>query len=138
VAQFEGLENSRSNWISFFSDLQKILSNVKDVWLDELAIDREQAPAPVTPPGGHPQPESPPVYKLKITGRMLLRDYDPGNPGAFRQDAATKRVQDLLSRFTTDTDFVKSVDQDYTLDFTTDRRLVQFVCTLEIDPNKPL
>jgi type IV pilus assembly protein PilM len=138
VAQFEGLVNSRSNWISFFADLQKILSNVKDVWLDQLAIDREQPAPPPTLPGQLPQAAPPPVYKLKITGRMLLRDYDPNNPGAFRQDAATKRVQDLLSRFTTDTDFVKSVDQDYTLDFTTDRRLVQFVCTLEIDPNKPL
>ncbi len=138
VSQFEGLVNSRSNWILFFGDLQKILTNVKDVWLDELKIDREQAAVPPTPPGAQPPPPAPPVYKLMIKGRMLLRDYDPNNPGAFRQDAATARVQDLLKRFTTDTNFVKSVDQDYTLDFTTDRRLVQFNCTLEIDPNKPL
>ncbi|MGA2052933.1 MAG: pilus assembly protein PilM [Opitutales bacterium] len=138
ISQFEGLVNSRSNWILFFSDLQNILVNVKDVWLDQLTIDREQAPAPQARSGMPAPPPPPPVYKLEITGRMLLRDYDPNNPGAFHQDAATKRVQDLLNSFTTETGFVKSVDQDYKLDFTTDRRLVQFSCTLEIDPNKPL
>jgi type IV pilus assembly protein PilM len=140
IGQFEGLVNSRSNWILFFSDLQKIMVNVKDVWLDELKIVREQPPAP--PPGPGQQrgsvPPPPPTYKLEITGRMLLRDFDPNNPGSFQQDAATKRVQDLLKNFTTQTPFVKSVDQDMKLDFTTDRRLVQFACTLEIDPTKPL
>jgi type IV pilus assembly protein PilM len=137
IKQFEGLVSSRSNWITFFADLQDILVGVKDVWLDELKIDREQAAVPPATPGQPPPPAPPPTYKLKITGRMLLRDFDPNNPGAFKQDAATTRVKTLLDKFTT-TPFVKSVDQDYQLDFTTDRRLVQFSCTLEINPDKPL
>ncbi len=145
IAQYQALGNSRFNWISFFSDLQKQLVGAKDVWLDKLEVSRKLplkpgAPGttpdptvPVVPEGPPPVPE----YKVIISGKMLLRDYDPKNPNSFNASAASARIRGLMNNLTS-SPFVKLVETNQTLDFQTTPRLCLFTFTLDINPDKPL
>jgi len=157
IAQYQGLMTSRFNWIIFFSDLQNILVGVKDVWLDNLAVQRQAAHAPATngmmstpaaapAPGAPTDPNAAPVastttYKLNIKGRLLLRDTSSDSPASaksFQQAEASKRIHDIEDGFAK-IPFVKQVDQSSEkFDFITDPRMVGFEFTVDIDPNKPL
>lgn len=116
IANLETLVNSRSNWIVFFSDLQEQLQDVKDVWLEDLNLNRSSG------------------NKLEVSGRMLIKDFDPDNPTKSAQ-AAGSRVKLLLERFQS-SDFIKSI-ADIKYDNTVPR-ILQFKFTLVTNPEKPL
>jgi type IV pilus assembly protein PilM len=147
ISKFEGLMNSKSNWIVFFSELQQLLFDVKDVWLDNLSVDRSQpAPTPGMPqpqPGGQAAvPAGPPTYTLNVKGRMLLRNFDPTNPDAVHSnsDVAIKSIQSLAGSFAK-MPFVKSSESDILQTFKLDQhdpRLLGFEFSVNIDPEKPL
>jgi len=145
IAKVQGLVNSRFNWISFFSDLQTILFNIKDAWLDSLTVVRTAAPADasVAPaPAGAAAAGAPAAaqasYKLQVSGAMLLRDTITSADSSSSNDLATSRVRSLLDNFAK-TPFVKKVETDsLKFDFNTTPHVVRFDFTVDIDPDKPL
>lgn len=116
IASMETLVNSRSNWIIFFSDLQTQLQAVKDVWLEDLKLNRQAG------------------NRLQLSGRLLIKDYDPDNPTTSAQSAAA-RVNQLLDSFRS-SEFINSVT-DIRFDNTTPR-ILQFRFSLVLNPDKPL
>jgi len=152
ISQYEGLMNSRFNWIIFFSQLQDAMVGIKDVWLDNLDVVRVVPPKPsraaraaaaaAAADAGTPvAPVAPvaPSYKLNIKGRLLLRDYDPNaTVGSMDQAQQKSRVETLMDSFKT-IPFVKDVEKSgMTLDLNADPRMVGFTFTVDIDPDHPL
>lgn len=116
VADLQELVNSRSNWITLFADLQSRLQDVKDVWLEELQINRQT------------------TGNLRLSGRMLIKDWDPDNPSE-SYDKAYQRVNSLLESFKA-SEFVAGVANPK---FNTDNpRILQFDFSLVINPERPL
>ncbi len=116
ITKLETLVNSRSNWIIFFSDLQARLQQVQDVWLEDLKLNRQSG------------------NRLQLSGRMLIKDYDPDNPTASAQ-AANQRVNVLLDSFT-ESDFIQKVS-DIKFD-NQQPRILRFSFTLVTNPERPL
>ncbi len=153
ISQYEDLMNSRFNWVIFFSQLQGALVDIKDVWLDGLEVVREVPPKakvrygarsaaanPDPTADGTPAPPPPvPSYKINIKGRMLLRDADPDAPeNTVDSKQETDRIHQLMASFKT-IPFVKDVDESsQKLDLVTDKRMVGFEFTVDIDPQHPL
>ena len=116
IAGLENLVNSRSNWITFFADLQQRLQDVQDVWLEDLTLDREAS------------------GNLQISGRMLIKDWNPDDPNASYQ-IAYGRIDDLLQKFEA-SEFVKDVSNPQ---FDVNNpRILKFQFALEINPERPL
>ncbi|MBC2594681.1 pilus assembly protein PilM [Ruficoccus amylovorans] len=116
VGDLEELVNARSNWIIFFTDLQQRLQDVQDVWLENLQLDRASGD------------------RLKMTGRILITNYDPNNPTASNQEAAD-RINRLLESFK-ESEFIKDV-ANLRID-TSMQRILKFEFTLITNPEKPL
>ncbi len=155
ISQYQNLYESRFNWITFFTDLQKALVDTKDVWIDNLSVDREiplavpilsrptRGRAAGTAAAGSPDAATPPppaaVYKIDIQGRMLLRDVDPdARVARFSQVGAQASIKKLMEACAS-IPFVKAVPpESFKSDFLTDRRIVGFEFTLVINPQNPL
>ncbi len=105
IEQVKGLVNSKANWIQFFAELQESLMQAEDVWLDDLAVKREQV-------GDTPNPEtadSPeeldsqggastkPSYEIVLKGQMLVRDSATG--GGINRQVLTRRIKELQTSF---------------------------------------
>ncbi len=118
----EGLARSKSNWIELFIDLEKRLMEQKDVWLEKLHVDRVVE--------GKNQ-----KYNLELTGRLLIRDYNPDDPTAYDHNKASKRVTDLLKSFE-GSSFIQKYDNVRT--DPTDPRILKFDFILVVDPKKPI
>ncbi len=135
ISQIEGLVNSKSNWINFFSDLQERLVALEDVWLETLTVDRSAPTVDVSANGEQAEVTRGTAYRLRLSGRLLLRDFDPNNPGALDPRQASARVNALLERFT-ESEFIEAVES---VQFdTSDRRILRFNFTLVVDQDKPL
>ena len=118
----EGLARSKSNWIELFIDLEKRLMEQKDVWLEKLHVDRVVE--------GKNQ-----KYNLELTGRLLIRDYNPDDPTAYDHNKASKRVTELLKSFESSS-FIQKYDNVRT--DPTDPRILKFDFILVVDPKKPI
>ena len=150
LQSFESLVNTKFNWINFFSDLQKSMLEIEDVWLDNLYTIRDLNPVK----GNHNankyenfesiqeslnskiSPEN--DYKIIVKGRLLIRQKKNADSIALAKGINT-RINDLLIGITRSS-FVKD-HQDLNIDFDPIRaglKLVPFSVTLNIDPEKPL
>lgn len=116
VASLEGLVNSRANWIQFFADIQTRLEQVKDVWLEELHLDANRP------------------NHMAISGRLLLRDYNPERPDE-SATAGYARVNTLLQSLTS-SEFVNSVGEQ--VFDSTNPRILGFKFVLTLNADKPL
>lgn len=137
ISQIEGLVNSKSNWINFFSDLQERLVGLEDVWLETLVVERSVPSVELSPEDGDDEVEikQGTSYRLLLSGRLLLRDFDPSNPQALDPRQASARVNALLGGFT-ESEFIKAVES---VQFdTSDRRILRFNFSLVVDQEKPL
>jgi type IV pilus assembly protein PilM len=122
IAGLEGLAKSKSNWINLFIDLEKCLMGQKDVWLDKLHVVRS----------GEGKAQK---YNLELTGRLLLREFNPEDPAAYDPQKAIDRINKLLDSFKT-SEFIK----DY-INVKTDPsnpRILKFDFTLVVNPDKPI
>ncbi|HTB62678.1 MAG TPA: pilus assembly protein PilM, partial [Opitutales bacterium] len=158
ISKYEGLYNSRFNWITFFAQLQDALVETQDIWIDSMIPDRElpvSVPVITHTPSGNSTGgrngnggrkaaaaaaaaarQAPAmIYTLKFNGRMLLRDIDPDNPKAFDADAVKSTINKMLKSFN-DIPFVQSVAEG-PLDFG-DKRMIGFEFTVTIKPENPL
>lgn len=116
VGNLEELVNSRSNWIVFFTDLQQRLQDVQDVWLENLQLDRASGD------------------RLKMTGRILITNYNPDSPTESARQAAD-RVNSLLDSFA-DSEFI---DRVANIKFdNSNPRILKFEFNLITNPEKPL
>lgn len=116
IASLEGLVSSRANWIQFFADIQTRLEQVKDVWLEELQLEANRP------------------NHMAISGRLLLRDYDPNRPDE-SSTAGYSRVNALLQSLTS-SEFVNGVGgQEFD---SSNPRILGFKFVLTLNPDKPL
>ncbi len=118
----EGLARSKSNWIELFIDLEQRLMEQKDVWLEKLHVVRVN--------DGKNQ-----KYNLELTGRLLIRDYNPEDPTAYDHNKASKRVTDLLKSFEGSA-FIQKYENVRT--DPSNPRILKFDFTLVVDPKKPI
>lgn len=118
----EGLARSKSNWIELFIDLENRLMEQKDVWLENLRVVRVN--------DGKVQ-----KYNLELTGRLLIRDYNPDDPTAYDHNKGSARVRDLLNSFVK-SEFIQKFDNVRT--DPSDPRILKFDFTLVVDPKKPI
>lgn len=119
---------ARSSWVEFLAELQQRLTNVEDVWLEQLVV----LPAP--PPSSdtaHRAAATQPSIQLKLSGRLL----DVRNPVANVSRESYERVKQLLAGLA-DSRFVAAV-QDERFDHS-QTGLLRFDCVLALDPRRSL
>ncbi len=149
IRKLETLSKSRSNWLTFFADIQDRLASVKDVWLDSLEVLREPVSGANTgaahASSGSSQAassavvlsaETPANYRLKISGRMLLRGR--GNEKGLDPKIASQRVRQFIDSIK-ESEFIKSQDGDpkFPPEESNDK-VLKFYFTLIVNPDKPL
>ena len=122
ISGLEGLAESKSNWINLFIDLEKRLMEQKDVWLDNLRVVR-------TGEGKNQK------YNLELTGRLLIREFNPDDPTAYDPNKAVERINKLLASFTSSS-FIKKFENVRTDPSTP--RILKFDFTLVVNPDKPI
>ena len=122
IEGLEGLAKSKSNWINLFIDLENKLMEQKDVWLDNLRVVR-------TGEGAAQK------YNLELSGRLLIREFDPENPDAYDPKKAIDRLNSLLAAFT-QSSFIKSFENVRT--DPSNPRILKFDFTLVVNPEKPI
>ena len=122
IAGLEGLAKSKSNWINLFIDLEARLMEQKDVWLDNLRVVR-------TGEGKNQK------YNLELTGRLLIREFNPDDPTAYDPTKAVERINKLLASFTSSS-FIKKFENVSTDPKTP--RILKFDFTLVVNPDKPI
>lgn len=134
-SRMSGLIASRTNWIELFGEFQKRLSEVKDVWLEDLTVVREPSLAPVDPnnPTAPRQATGEATYRLEISGRMLLRDFANADGMTERAQARVKSLLDGIKQ----SPFVAKIDGER-YQFSDDRRILSFNFNILVNPKKPL
>lgn len=140
INAIQGLVESKSNWINFFTDLQDRLVKVEDVWLEKLQVLRP-APSDVAQSSGdglfsansapRTAEKTAPVIKLNLSGRLL----DRANPVSKVSDDSLRRVQSLLASFA-GSQFISSIESER---FNTNQPgILSFDFVMVVDPKKPL
>lgn len=141
IGAIQGLVESKSNWINFFTDLQERLVKVEDVWLEKLQVVRPaQAERSANTGGAFGMPAAEPdaneaaaapVVQLNLSGRLL----DKANPTSKVSPESLDRVRSLLDSFA-DSQFIEKVDKET---FNTNQPgILSFDFILVVDPKKPL
>ncbi len=125
IERVEGLVNSKTNWIQFFAELQKSLSQAEDVWLDELSVARSN-PA-----------NAEPSYEVVVEGQMLVRETASGD--AIDQEVISRRIKSLQSSFEGSTFIVASKPPNINWNsLRSGLNVLPFTINLVVDPAKPL
>jgi len=125
IQRVEGLVNSKTNWIQFLAELQSSLYEAKDIWLDELTVNRS----------GDGDAMS---YTVALRGQMLVRETLNGNANVDR-DALTRRIRSLQDSFE-GSEFIVS-SQPPSIDWSKLRdglNVLPFNINLVVDTAKPL
>lgn len=137
IGAIQGLVESKSNWINFFTDLQERLVKVEDVWLEKLQVLRPASGEVSHSPGSGDEPAGAPgstpgsVLRLNLSGRLL----DKANPVSRVSQESLTRVESLLASFA-DSQFISSVEKQT---FNTSQPgILSFDFILVVDPKKPL
>ena len=141
ITGIQGVAESKSNWINFFTDVQNRLVKVEDVWLDKLQVLRpptaeelaaEAAAAASSSPDGTPTaaPTVPPL-RLSLSGHLL----DRKNPDQKVSQESFARVKDLLKSIG-ESQFISAVENET---FNSDQPgILSFEFILVVNPKKPL
>lgn len=142
IHKLQMLVNSKSNWGNFFADLQDRLQKVQDVWLDSLEVVRLPEGMNTFDPReleklGDDLEGIDINYRLKISGRMLLRA-EGSNSVGLDPRVASQRVKGFI-RSITELDFIEGVvgEPEFPPEESTDR-ILKFYFTLKVNPERPL
>ncbi len=129
VVALERLAGEKSNWINFLADLQDRLSQVEDVWLEQLAI----VPAPVAAVSGAVTTPSAASQglQLRLSGRLL----DVRNPVSKVSPDSEARVKLLLAGFAR-SPFVAAIESEHFDN--TQPGLLRFEFTVVVNSSHPL
>ncbi len=131
ILRVEGLIQSKVNWIQFCAELQLSLTEVEDVWLDELSVVRTQ-PSLQAPAG-----ES--SYSITLSGEMLVRESIDAGAGGVDRTLLTRRIKQLQSSFIA-SEFVLEAKQPVIrwTKLNNGLNVLPFLINLSVDTTKPL
>lgn len=125
----EGLVNSKANWIQFFATLQESLTQVEDVWLDDLEVVRAESAG-----------EDARIFDITLRGQMLVRESAKQTEITEELQAVlTRRIKLLQSSFES-SEFIKA-SRPPSINFENLQRglyVLPFRITLEADASKTL
>ena len=142
ISQVEGLVETKTNWIHFFADIQKSIYKAKDVWIDDLTVERKSfSDDPFEDEYGYSdfseaENESEiPDYEVVVKGKMLVRE----SANDINQDVLANRIKEIKASFE-NSDFVTTAKQPkISWKYLTDGlRVLPFEINLIIDTEKPL
>lgn len=141
IAGIKGLVETKSNWLTFFNDLQARLVKIEDVWLEEVHVLRPAGQQAQTSAlaeslfGGlaqrrNPQDQSQ-TLRLNLAGRLL----DKNNPLSKVSPESQNRVKTLLTSFV-ESEFIVSLENER---FDNSQPgILRFDFILVVDPQRPL
>mgnify|MGYP006275526451 FL=1 len=143
--------SSRTNWMAFFAELQGILREVGDVWLDDLEvtrrIERIEPPPPETPEYDvygelvKPEPMERIFYRLNLSGKMLLRENSAAGASPVGEDyneqIITSRIRAMIEELS-DSEFVKESGVPTVFWTRLEDGVLPFSFNLTVNPEKPL
>ena len=131
----------KDNWIIFFQDVEASLQRVKDVWLEDLRVDRTENKSYVqSEDSDKPTLVVQKEQKVKLSGRMLLRVGDEdGSSGKITEDLILQRIIQLKDGIE-DSEFVQpgATYEIFYKDFDEGLNILRFTFDLTINPDKPL
>ncbi|HEX9785904.1 MAG TPA: pilus assembly protein PilM [Opitutaceae bacterium] len=145
IEGIKGLVETKSNWITFFTDLQSRLMRVEDVWLEKLQVLRPQGP------GGQTSALAGSLFaglaaqnaekaaaaaataplRLTLSGRLL----DKNNPLSKVSQESQNRVTTLLTSFVESKFIVKLENERFD---NSQPGILKFEFILVVDPQRPL
>ncbi|MGH8020141.1 MAG: pilus assembly protein PilM, partial [Opitutaceae bacterium] len=138
----QGLVETKSNWILFFTDLQSRLMRVEDVWLEKLEVLRPQDAAGRTSAlagslfaglaaqNAKEAAASTPL-RLTLSGRLL----DKNNPLSKVSQESQNRVTTLLTSFVESQFIVRLENERFD---NSQPGILKFEFVLVVDPERPL
>ena len=131
IRRVEGLIQSKGNWIQFCAELQLSLTEVEDVWLDELSVVRTQ-PGVQSPAGDS-------SYSITLSGEMLVRESIDAGAGGVDRALLTRRIKQLQSSFSA-SKFVIEAKQPVIrwTKLNNGLNVLPFLVNLSVDTTKPL
>ena len=131
IRRVEGLIQSKGNWIQFCAELQLSLTEVEDVWLDELSVVRTQ-PVVQSPAGDS-------SYSITLSGEMLVRESIDAGAGGVDRALLTRRIKQLQSSFSA-SEFVIEAKQPVIrwTKLNNGLNVLPFLVNLSVDTTKPL
>ena len=131
IRRVEGLIQSKGNWIQFCAELQLSLTEVEDVWLDELSVVRTQ-PSVQSVAGDS-------SYSITLSGEMLVRESIDAGAGGVDRALLTRRIKQLQSSFTA-SEFVIEAKQPVIrwTKLNNGLNVLPFLINLSVDTTKPL
>ena len=133
---------TKTNWIHFFADIQKSIYKAKDVWIDDLTVERKSfSDDPFEDEYGYSdfseaENESEiPDYEVVVKGKMLVRE----SANDINQDVLANWIKEIKASFE-NSDFVTTAKQPkISWKYLTDGlRVLPFEINLIIDTEKPL
>lgn len=143
--------SSRSNWLSFFQQLQENLHNVGDVWLDELEVSRQTQVVeaaireePTYDEYGErivPKPVERTLYRLNLSGKMLLRESNAEGDSPLGKDydeqVISSRIRSMIAEFQK-SDFIEDSGVPTIFWTRLEDGILPFSFNLTVSPEKPL
>ena len=131
IRRVEGLIQSKGNWIQFCAELQLSLTEVEDVWLDELSVVRTQ-PSVQSVAGDS-------SYSITLSGEMLVRESIDAGAGGVDRALLTRRIKQLQSSFSA-SEFVIEAKQPVIrwTKLNNGLNVLPFLINLSVDTTKPL
>lgn len=130
IQRVEGLVNSKTNWIQFFAELQKSLTQVEDVWLDAVEVERGTSEAGTAP-------DNQPDYQVVVNGQMLIRETASGE--SIDQQVISRRIKSLQSSFEQSAFIIASKPPNIRWkSLQAGLNVLPFTIKLVVDPAKPL
>ncbi|BET66885.1 hypothetical protein ASA1KI_18030 [Opitutales bacterium ASA1] len=141
----KGLVETKSNWITLFTDLQARLSRVEDVWLERLEVLRPQGQSAQTSAlagslfgglaaraqAGENAAEASAPLRLMLAGRLL----DKNNPMSKVSPESQNRVTTLLASFVESEFIVRLEGERFD---NSQPGILKFEFILVVDPERPL
>ncbi len=151
IDRVDDLIHAKSNWPRFFEELQTSLHDVRDVWLDSLAVFRTTVmvdpPAPEEPQydtDGElivPEKVEQTHYRLNLTGNLLLRQSTEAGerPVGETYDEAiiTQRIRQMTRQFS-ESEFIIEAGPPTIYWTRLSDGVLPFSFNLTVDPARPL
>lgn len=147
ISKIEGLRDTKTNWIQFFADLQDSIYNAKDVWIDDIVVQRPEVYDDVLLDDYQNEYddwdyelddlESNELlnedYKVLVKGTMLVREPS-------REDGVlSNRIKNLQASFENSSFVTGTEDLVIFWEYQNEGlRILPFEINLIINPNKPL
>ena len=144
IQKLDGLVNSKYNWIIFFLNIQESMLRIKDVWLEDLKIERIERRefVPSSDPNSSGEHVMVKDYRVKLSGHLLLKGSTSGE-GSATQNSNQELVQNRIISLKDSIEESEFVMPGATYEivwkeFDDGKPILPFSFDLAINPEKPL